>query len=139
MTRYSLVLTAIFVALIQSPVHAQTLESTSERTSSMRGIPIEELVAQVAKKTPKKFVIDPRVRGYAILAGENSNSVDYRELLTILETNNLAAVEAGDYVRIIPVAYVRIIPVADACSLPVPTVTGSKARSCSVEEPAKQP
>jgi hypothetical protein len=53
----------------------------------------------VAKKTGKKFVLDPRVRAEVTLIGEGPFRVSYDELLTILDTYGFMATESGGYVQ----------------------------------------
>lgn len=116
MKRASLACCAVLALSAISLVQAQSQTTSSERSGG--GVYLENLIAQVAKKTSKKFIVDPRVRAEISLIGENISNVDYPTLLTILETYNFAAVESG--------GYVRVIPVADARNLPVPTVVGNK-------------
>ena len=73
--------------------------------------PIEKLVAAVAKRTGKKFIVDPRVRADIVMVGQEPTSVDYAALLLILRVHGFAAVEEGGYVHLIPDANVRQYPV----------------------------
>jgi general secretion pathway protein D len=72
--------------------------------------PIEELVATVAKKSGKKFLIDPRVRADVLLIGDDAANVDYGALVTILSVHGLAAVEGSQYVHVLPEANARQLP-----------------------------
>ena len=90
--------------------HAQSAsESASASTSASTegGVPISRLVATVAKKTGKKFVVDPRVHSDIILVGQDPASVSYNDLLSILAIYNYVAVETGGYVDILPDANAR--------------------------------
>ena len=71
------------------------------------GVPIETLVRNVAKKTGKRFVIDPRVHGTVQLIGEEPANVTYGEFLTMLQVEGFTAVESGGLVRVIPELVVR--------------------------------
>ena len=71
------------------------------------GVPIETLVRNVAKKTGKRFVIDPRVHGTVQLIGEEPANVTYSEFLTMLQVEGFTAVESGGLVRVIPELIVR--------------------------------
>jgi len=71
------------------------------------GVPIETLVRDVAKKTGKRFVIDPRVHGTVQLIGEEPANVTYSEFLTMLQVEGFTAVESGGLVRVIPEFIVR--------------------------------
>lgn len=92
---------------------SSTSESTSaahESTSIARaenGVPISRLIAGVAKKTGKKFIIDPRVSGNVDLVGQDFANVSYSELFSILRIYGYTAIESGDYVTVVPIAYVR--------------------------------
>lgn len=67
-------------------------------------------MATVAKKTGRKFVLDPRVRAEVALVGAEPSSVTYDELLTILDTYGFTAVDTGGYIQVIPDAMVRWEP-----------------------------
>lgn len=73
-------------------------------------VPITSLIATVAQRTGKKFVLDPRVRAEVTLVGADPSSVTYDELLIILDTYGFTAVETGGYVRVLPIAMVRMEP-----------------------------
>jgi general secretion pathway protein D len=88
--------------------HAQL--SSSGDTAPPGTVPISSLVATVARKTHRKFVLDPRVRANVSLVGEDPSSVTYDELLTILDTYGFTAVTIGDYVEVIPNAGARAQP-----------------------------
>lgn len=81
-------------------------------------VPLSTLIATVAKKTGRKFVLDPRVRAAVALIGEEPSRVTYDELLTILNTYGFAAVETGGYVEVVPDAMLR--------SEPLPVVSGNE-------------
>jgi general secretion pathway protein D len=83
-------------------------------------VPISSLIATVAQKTGKKFVLDPRVRASVTLIGEDPSSVTYDQLLTILDTYGFTAIERGGYVRVVPLALVRMEP--------LPFVSGDEKR-----------
>jgi general secretion pathway protein D len=73
-------------------------------------VPLERVIAAVAKRTGKKFIVDPRLRGDATLVGQEPTNVDYPALLLILHVHGFAAVEVGGYVHVIPDANVRMYP-----------------------------
>jgi type II secretory pathway component GspD/PulD (secretin) len=72
------------------------------------GIPIERLIAAVARKTGKKFVLDPRVRASVILVGQDPLELTYAQLLTVLAVYGFYAADDGGLVRVLPDASVRI-------------------------------
>jgi general secretion pathway protein D len=84
----------------------------SASISSQDGaITISKLIAVVAKKTGKKFVLDPRVRADVVIIGQDVTSISYGDLLTVLHVHGFAAVEDGGYVQVISEANVRVMPV----------------------------
>jgi general secretion pathway protein D len=112
-----LTLTGTAYAQSQSPA----IESATVSTTHVEnGVPIAHLIATVAKKTGKKFVIDPRVRGEAVIVGQDPSNVTYGDLLTVLHVYFYTAVESGGYVNVIPDASVR--------QSSVPEVTGKESR-----------
>jgi general secretion pathway protein D len=80
-------------------------ESASE--SSEAGIPIERIIATVAHKTGKKYLVDPRVQAHVQIIGQDPSNITYSDLLTILQLYGFAATEGGGYVRVIPDAGIR--------------------------------
>ena len=104
--------------------HASSSESASNVSAGSahveNGVPISRLLATVAKKTGKKFVVDPQVHGDAEIVGQDAANISYGDLLTILHVNGYTAVEYGGYVNVIPAAGVR--------QLPVPQVSGRETR-----------
>jgi len=78
-------------------------------------VPITTLVAAVAKRSGKKFIVDPRVRGDALLLQDNPTALSYDNLLMVLNVHGFAAVTTGDYVRVVPDPIVRqlALPIAD--------------------------
>src|SRR5579859_7521995 len=85
-----------------------TAASTSEPHEA--GIPIERLITIVARKTGKRYVVDPRVRADVQLIGQDPSTVTYPELLTILQVHGFTAAEGGGYIRVIPDANSRQTP-----------------------------
>src|SRR5262249_54778668 len=75
-------------------------------------------IAAVAKKTGKKFLVDPRVRGDVALFGQNTSDVTYNELLAILDIHGFATFETAGYVEVVPNAVVRWEP--------LPIITGKE-------------
>jgi general secretion pathway protein D len=98
-------LTVIFLA-IGTVAHGQGSETAASSASSSEvsqgGVPIDQIVAIIAKKNGKKFVVDPRVRANVVLIGGTPSDLTYSEFLTVLEVYGFAAVENGKLVRIVP-------------------------------------
>jgi len=101
---------SLCAVLLLSTLAAHAQDSSSSNSAPPGTVPISSLVATVAQKTQKKFVLDPRVRANVSLVGEEPSSVTYDELLTILDTYGFAAVDIGGYVQVVPDAAVRAEP-----------------------------
>jgi general secretion pathway protein D len=125
--RYPLLATLAF-CLLSGPMHAgaqsSPVESESKSTPlAENGIPIERVIAEVARKTGKKFVVDPRVRANVILVGEEPSALTYPQFLTVLEVYGYIAVDDGGLVRVLPDASTR--------TQPIPTITPKDTRPAS--------
>jgi type II secretory pathway component GspD/PulD (secretin) len=90
---------------VSSAADSTSSEAASE--SSDAGIPIERIIATVAHKTGKKYLIDPRVRARVQIIGQDPSNITYTDLLSILQLHGFAATEGGGYVRVIPDATIR--------------------------------
>src|SRR5262245_46147356 len=94
--------TAWALALVLAlPAIAPAAEEPSASASSQgyKSIEIGELIAKVAKRTGKQFIVDPRVRAEVPLIGLDANSVDYGRLLAILSVHQFVAFESGGVAR----------------------------------------
>ncbi len=100
-------LLACAVAVFGSAWAAAQSESSEASSSATTGVPIERLVAGVAHKTGKKFLLDPRVHANVILIGIEPAEIGYPELLAVLTTYGYGAIEDGRLIRIIPDANLR--------------------------------
>jgi len=81
-------------------------------------IEIGELIAKVAKRTGKQFIVDPRVRAEVPLIGLDAERVDYPKLLAILNVHMFATYEAGGVVRVVPDANARQLPIPVTSEVP---------------------
>lgn len=79
------------------------------------GVPIEELIKQVAANIHKRVLVDPRVDSTVILYGQKLDQITYPDFLTILRINDLTAVQINNYINVVSLAHVR--------QLPLPTFT----------------
>jgi general secretion pathway protein D len=95
------------IALIASPCAGAQSEASATPPGA---VPIERLVAAVAKRTNKKFIVDPRVHADVVMVGQEPTSVDYAALLLILRVYGFAAVEQGGYVQVVPDSNIRQYP-----------------------------
>ena len=86
---------------------SETAASSARSEATQGGVPIDQIVAIIAKKNGKRFVLDPRVRANVVLIGSTPSDLTYSEFLTVLEVYGFAAVEDGKLVRIVPDANLR--------------------------------
>jgi general secretion pathway protein D len=110
---------ALLYLLASTTALAQAASASSD-VSASGGVPLSRLISFVAKKTGKRFVVDPRVQAEVQLVGQDPSSVSYSELLSILQLYGFAAVEGSGYVRLAPDATVR--------SMALPFVTAKDNR-----------
>lgn len=106
-------------AFAQSSPEKSTVESASTARVE-NGVPFSKLIATVAKKTGKKFIVDPRVHGEAELVGQDTSNISFSDLLTILHVYGYTAIESGGYVSVVPDAVARQVP--------TPQITGKETR-----------
>jgi len=91
-------------------------DSVAESAGHGEGVPIERVIAAVAKKTGKKYLIDSRVHGYVEILGQDTAAVTYSDLLSILQLSGYTAIEGGNYVSVVPLTDMRAmaLPLATA-------------------------
>jgi general secretion pathway protein D len=94
---------AVVVALGLPPLTT----NAASQSDGPNTVPITTVVAAVAKRSGKKFIVDPRVQGDAILLQENPAALSYDDFLMLLNVHGFTAVTTGDYVRVVPEASVR--------------------------------
>jgi general secretion pathway protein D len=107
---------AASVASAESPPAATPPPSDSS-------VPLERLIANVAKKTGKTFVVDPRVHADVVIVGRAAAELSYAELLGVLDVYGFAGVEDSGFVRVIPDSAIRVQA--------VPTITPKDTRPAS--------
>jgi general secretion pathway protein D len=119
--RISIVTAVALLTLVAAPsASAQVERSEDKAPPTLAGsVPLERVIAAVAKRTGKKFIVDPRLRGDAMMVGQEPTNVDYPTLLMILRVHGFAAVEQGGYVQVVPDANIR--------QYPVPLATGKES------------
>jgi general secretion pathway protein D len=96
--------------LLAGAVPASAQVSESGPLSSANGTPLTDVVAAVAKKVNKKFVVDPRAET-RLSIGPDATKISYSDFLDVLEVHGLVAVERGDVILVVPDAMVRTLPV----------------------------
>jgi type II secretory pathway component GspD/PulD (secretin) len=106
-------------ALLISSGGARAQVSETPSAEDERGVPIEELISTVAKKTGKQFMVDPRVQARVTLIGQDIGKFGYSDLLAVLRMHGFAAFENS--------GYVNVMPDASARQWPVPIVTGRES------------
>jgi len=108
-TRISIVAAYALLAVVAAPSATAQVERTEvQSASAMEGaVPLERVIAAVAKRTGRKFIVDPRVRAQVSLVGQEATSIDYPTLLSVLRVYGFAAVEQGGYVQVMPDAIIR--------------------------------
>ena len=108
-TLISIVAALPLLTLVAASSASAQVERTEEQPAPARAgaVPLERVIAAVAQRTGKKFIVDPRVRGDVTVVGQEPTSVDYPTLLTVLQVHGFAAVEQAGYVRVIPDATIR--------------------------------
>jgi type II secretory pathway component GspD/PulD (secretin) len=91
-------------------------DGAAESAGREEGVPIERVIAAVAKKTGKKYLIDPRVHGNVEILGQDLGAVSYGDLLSVLHLSGYTAVEGSNYISVIPLTDVRsmALPLATA-------------------------
>jgi general secretion pathway protein D len=104
--------TAGLCAAPHSGAQMSSEESATPASAALQhaesGVPIERLIATVAKKTGRRFVLDPRVRASVILVGQDPSELTYPQLLTVLAVYGYFAVDDDGYVRVQPDASIRV-------------------------------
>jgi type II secretory pathway component GspD/PulD (secretin) len=104
-----MVATVALLAIAAAPPANAQVERGEEQPppATAVGVPLERVIAAVAKRSGKTFIVDPRVRAQVTMVGQEATSVDYPTLLSILQVHGFAAVEQGGHVRVIPDANIR--------------------------------
>jgi type II secretory pathway component GspD/PulD (secretin) len=117
MTREICILLFIWMANAHVPAVAQERGNGSNDSSDSvkppqrsEGVPLEKVIAAVAKKSGKKFLVDNRVGGNVQILGQDLSAVNYSDLLSILLLNGYTAIEESNYIIVIPVSSVRDEP-----------------------------
>lgn len=112
---------ALAVAAIVAFGFAPLAHSAEPEREAWKTTPLSTVVAAVAKRSGKKFIVDPRVQGDVVLFSDNPGALSYDDFLMLLNVHGFAAVTTGDYVRVIPDAGVRqmALPLANGDKHPL--------------------
>lgn len=109
---------AFAVAMAVAIGFASSTTSAEQQSDRSNAVPISTVLEAVAKRSGKKFIVDPRVQGDVVLLQENPAALSYDDFLLVMQVHGFAAVTTGDYVRVVPDASVR--------QLALPIATGDK-------------
>jgi general secretion pathway protein D len=95
----------LLLALVSTVVLAQQVTITP----NYKEADIRQIVEAVGAVTDKNFIIDPRVNAKVTMLSSTPMSPDafYEAFLSILEVHQLAAMQSGDIIKIIPNATAR--------------------------------
>lgn len=111
MKMYRLWPLAVALALPALAPAADPAPCAASSSESDYGVEMTDLIEQVAKRTGKRFIVDPRVRAIVPKTGIDLSQVDYGKLLSILAVHQFAAYEVGGLVRVVPDANARQLPI----------------------------
>lgn len=102
-TRRACLISLVTFAVGLAPL-AAIAEPPADGTNT---VPMSAVLAAVAKRSGKKFIVDPRVQGDVLILQENPASLSYEAFLMVMQVHGFAAVTNGDYVRVVPDSVVR--------------------------------
>ncbi len=98
-------MTLALAAMLALPALGAAQEGSMSREAKLSrdsGIEIGDLIGRYAKRTGRKFIIDPRVRAVVEVANLDAGQLTHDQLLAILEVHNFAAVEQGGVITVVP-------------------------------------
>jgi type II secretory pathway component GspD/PulD (secretin) len=99
------------LAFMLAPAVANAQQAAAETNT----VAISTVLAAAAKRSGKKFIVDPRVTGEVLLLQNNLAAMTYDDFLMVMQIHGFAVVTNGNYVRVVPEAGVRqlALPKAD--------------------------
>lgn len=103
--RSSLGMICILALLVfASTSHAEVLKKGETAVLNMENTDIRTLIATVADKTGKNFIVDPRVKGKVTVISHRPVDRDelYQIFLSILEVHGFAAIPGSNAIKIVP-------------------------------------
>jgi general secretion pathway protein D len=107
------------ILLIATPIQAadkvDTTDASAAAIKNADGVPLTTVIEAVAKRTQKRYLVDPRVRGFVDREGLDLNKISYRELQAILRLHGFVALEIGGAINVFVDADMRFLqlPVVD--------------------------
>jgi general secretion pathway protein D len=97
---------------------AAVTREAGPKPTNVPSVEISELIARVAKRTGRQFIVDPRVRGEVPLTGFDPDRLDYDKLLAILSVNQYAVYSSAGLLIVAPEASSRQFPTAVSSAVP---------------------
>jgi len=115
MKKYSFSWLVIFVLSMSLSFHSSFLNAAPAAEEepfylNLEGVDIRVLIATVAKKTGKNFILDQRIKGkkVTVVSSKPVNAAElYDTFLAILEVHDLAAVPGKNVIKIVPDSIVK--------------------------------
>jgi general secretion pathway protein D len=98
---------AIHAAEASADPESTILASTVDNT----GVPLIEVVEAVARRSQKRFIVDPRLAGNVRVPGLDIRKTTFRELQAILRVHGFATVEVEGTTSVVPDANLRSMPI----------------------------
>lgn len=118
LSSWVLALVLLLPAAAPAAEESPAARAASSQADNFPDMDIRDLIAKVAKRTGKQFIVDPRVRAGIPLTGLDVNAVDYGGLLAILSVHQFVAFESGGLVRVVPDAISRQLPIPVTSEVP---------------------
>jgi general secretion pathway protein D len=118
LSSWALALVLVLPAAAPAAEETPASRVASSQADNFPNLDIRDLIARVAKRSGKQFIVDPRVRAEVPLTGLDVNAVDYGRLLAILSVHQFVAFESGGVVRVVPDAVSRQLPIPVTSEVP---------------------
>jgi general secretion pathway protein D len=109
---------ALTLPMLVSAAEPAASPNVAASSHSDDGMEMTDLIAKVAKRTGKQFIVDPRVRAIVSNTGIDLEKVDYGRLLAILTIHQFAAYESNGVVKVLPDASARQLPIPVTSEVP---------------------
>ena len=109
---------ALTLPMLVSAAEPAASPTVAASSHSDDGMEMTDLIAKVAKRTGKQFIVDPRVRAIVSNTGIDLEKVDYGRLLAILTIHQFAAYESNGVVKVLPDASARQLPIPVTSEVP---------------------
>lgn len=98
----SLILQTVARSAEPDPQSATAAASTTTAGAHGHGTDLRRLIADVAVRTHRHFVIDPRAGGEVDIEGLEPRDVTYPQLLSILQVSGLIVVQGEGVLEVVP-------------------------------------